>query len=228
MGGERRETILVVDDQASIRKIVKVNLRADYDIVEAEEPRMAMEKLGEHEIDLILCDVRMPGVDGFQFREQLLASPDLAHIPFIYLTSLSGTEDKVQAYELDATDFITKPFKGAELKAKVKSVLSLRGKQRRYTQQERLTAIRKMVVTMNHEINNPLTTIVGMSELILRKKDTLPEDVHERLGEVHRAAVQIREVVKALSKIEELSTKTYLSDVLMFDIEALTQGDSEG
>ena len=125
----------------------------------------------------------------------------------------------MQAYELEATDFITKPFQGAELKAKVKAVLSLRVRQRRYTEQERLHAIRKMVVTMNHEINNPLTTIVGVSELLMRKDRDLPESIRHRLSDVHDAAVQIREVVKALSTIEELSTKTYLTDVLMYDLE---------
>jgi len=176
-----------------------------------------MVQLKDNSVDLILCDVRMPGCDGFQFRAQLLEDAELAHIPFIFLTSLSDTKDKVQAYELDATDFITKPFKGRELKAKVKSVLSLRVKQRQFSEKERLDAISKMVVTMNHEINNPLTTIVGLSELLIRKDD-LPAPVLQRLSDVHEAALRICEVIKALSQIEELSTKTYLTDVLMFDV----------
>lgn len=218
-------TILVVDDQPSIRKIVCVQLGPGYNLLQADGADAAQRLLKAHRVDLILCDVRMPGCDGYQFRERLLEDPELGHIPFIFLTSLSDTTDKVAAYKLDATDFITKPFKGVELVAKVRSVLSLRRKQRAYTEQERLEAIRKMVVTMNHEINNPLTAIVGLSELVLRRHKDLPEKVQDKIHEMHEAALRIAEVVKKLSAIEELTTKVYLSDTLMYDIDGAKAPD---
>ncbi|QTF93741.1 diguanylate cyclase [Halomonas sp. BM-2019] len=118
------QSVLVVDDSADIHQLVSARLRSEG--VRLLHAHNAEEGLGlalQHRPDLILLDLEMPGVDGMTLCRQLLEDPMLSDLPVIFLTGTIDVETKVQAFELGAVDYVTKPFDAIELKARVRSAL---------------------------------------------------------------------------------------------------------
>ncbi|MBI4615038.1 MAG: response regulator [Planctomycetes bacterium] len=218
----KQANILVVDDDAAIRKIVSTNLtRAGYGAVVAPDAEQALAILSENgDFDLIISDVMMPRVDGMEFRKRVLSNERTAHIPFVMLTAKRGTDDRISSYELDVVAYLTKPFEAKELLAKVASILRQESRRVAYTSEQRLEAIRQLTVTLNHEINNPLSTVLGQAELLLRG-DALPppEKARKMVGEIREAGYRIREVIQKINRIRQIATKTYLSDIEMVDLD---------
>ncbi|MCU0492631.1 MAG: response regulator transcription factor [Chloroflexaceae bacterium] len=113
--------ILVADDDPSIATLVQITLKdARYDIVPVKNGLEALKAFEEQKFDLVLLDVMMPYVDGFEACERIRAESD---VPIIILTSRDGTDDVVHGFELGADDYITKPFKTVELMARVEAIL---------------------------------------------------------------------------------------------------------
>lgn len=116
--------ILAVDDEpgnlALIRKLVP---RLGYRLVEATSGTGALQAIRELEPDVVLLDVKMPDIDGFEVCRQIRAQPQHAGLPILLLTSLAGTEDKAMGLEAGANDFVAKPFEEVELIARLRSLL---------------------------------------------------------------------------------------------------------
>lgn len=108
--------ILVIEDEAGIRMTLSLMLKAEgYDVKSAENGRKGIEAARERPPDLILCDINMPEMDGFQVLEQLRKEPTLAAIPFIFLTARIDRSDLRRGMNLGADDYLTKPFTRDEL-----------------------------------------------------------------------------------------------------------------
>lgn len=117
-------TILIVDDDPTILELLEVNLEMEgYEVVRAEDGRMAIEKAGTERPDLILMDVMMPGMDGLTARQELSKIPELAHIPVVFLSAAAQRTDVRKGLELGATDYITKPFEPEELLSLIERIL---------------------------------------------------------------------------------------------------------
>jgi diguanylate cyclase (GGDEF)-like protein len=118
------ETILVVDDDPDIARFVEVNLRsAGYDVAVAGDGEEALEKAGELRPDLVLLDVMMPRIDGFEVAQRLRKNPQTANTSIIMLTAKALSADKVTGLQSGADDYIIKPFDPIELLARVKGTL---------------------------------------------------------------------------------------------------------
>ncbi|WP_419192611.1 diguanylate cyclase [Kolteria novifilia] len=118
--GESRGRILVVDDSRVIRKLVDTCLRANgFDTVSAENGTEALQKASDVQPDVILLDIDMPSMSGFEVCRQLKGSPDTSLIPIIFLTARDDTENVVRGLELGAFDYVRKPFNSLELCARV-------------------------------------------------------------------------------------------------------------
>ena len=118
------ETILVVDDDPDIARFVEVNLRsAGYDVAVAADGEDALEKAGELRPDLVLLDVMMPRIDGFEVAQRLRKNPQTANTSIIMLTAKALSADKVTGLQSGADDYIIKPFDPIELLARVKGTL---------------------------------------------------------------------------------------------------------
>lgn len=118
------ETILVVDDDPDIARFVEVNLRsAGYDVAVAGDGQDALDKAGELRPDLVLLDVMMPRVDGFEVAQRLRKNPHTANASIIMLTAKALSADKVTGLQSGADDYIIKPFDPIELLARVKGTL---------------------------------------------------------------------------------------------------------
>lgn len=118
------ETILVVDDDPDIARFVEVNLRsAGYDVAVASDGEQALEKAAELRPDLVLLDVMMPRIDGFEVAQRLRRNPQTANTSIIMLTAKALSTDKVLGLTAGADDYIIKPFDPIELLARVKGTL---------------------------------------------------------------------------------------------------------
>ncbi len=116
--------ILVVEDEAPIRDMVKFVLeQSDYEVIEAEDFDVALEKVKEPYPDLILLDWMMPGGSGVQLAKKLKQHEHTRDIPVIMLTARGEEEDKVRGLEAGADDYVTKPFSPKELVARIKAVM---------------------------------------------------------------------------------------------------------
>jgi two-component system, OmpR family, phosphate regulon response regulator PhoB len=127
-GGSRRTDatplVLLVDDESAIRTICRVNLETDgMAVVEAMDGRDALERIRERRPELVLLDVMMPDVDGWEVAEQLAAVPETREIPVVFLSARAAREDRQRAQELGAVGYIIKPFDPLRLGAVVRDVL---------------------------------------------------------------------------------------------------------
>ena len=119
--------ILVVDDVLPNVKVLEAKLSAEYyDVLTAFSGPEALEVIHRDLPDLVLLDVMMPGMDGFEVCRRIKSDPAIAHIPVVMVTALSEPADKIQGLEAGADDFLTKPVDDISLFARVKSLLRLK------------------------------------------------------------------------------------------------------
>lgn len=120
-----KRTVLLVDDNRAVTEIIRALLNRNSFAVEvANSPQNAMALLTKHKVDVIVTDVMMPGIDGFELGRQIRANPDTSAVPIIYLTALDSAEDEFEAYLSGADAYMIKPFKARDLLASIENVLS--------------------------------------------------------------------------------------------------------
>src|SRR6516162_3274774 len=119
--------VLVVDDILSNVKLLEAKLTAEYfEVVTAFNGLECLAKMGEHEPDIVLLDVMMPGMDGFEVCRRIKSNPKTAHVPVVMVTALDQPSDRVAGLEAGADDFLTKPVDDAALFARVRSLVRLK------------------------------------------------------------------------------------------------------
>jgi two-component system cell cycle response regulator len=119
--------ILVVDDIPANVKLLEARLIAEYfDVLTAADGYQALAICDRHQVDLILLDIMMPGMDGFEVCERLKSNPKTSHIPVVMVTALDQPADRVRGLKAGADDFLTKPVNDLQLIARVKSLLRLK------------------------------------------------------------------------------------------------------
>lgn len=107
--------ILVIDDELSIRKLLENFLSATYEVTSKDNGEDALEWLEGNLPDLIICDIQMPRMNGYQFIEQVRQRGYTKHTPVIMLSATEGSRERVKCYQLGSQDFLVKPFNPEEL-----------------------------------------------------------------------------------------------------------------
>lgn len=118
------QRILVIEDQEDNRRIMRdLFTSAGYEIIEAVTGEEGVTAAAAHVPDLILMDIQLPGIDGYETTRQIKANPDLQHIPIIVVTSYALSGDDVKAYEAGCNGYVAKPFSPRALLAKIRKYL---------------------------------------------------------------------------------------------------------
>jgi DNA-binding response OmpR family regulator len=140
--------VLVVDDEAPIRLLCRVNLEAErIDVVEAADGESGLGLARSERPDVILLDVMMPGLDGWQVAERLVDDEATSQIPIIFLTARAELRDRARGLELGGVDYITKPFNPTELAAVVEGLLErVRRGERDELRREKIAELRDLLV----------------------------------------------------------------------------------
>ncbi|MEM8637740.1 MAG: response regulator [Cyanobacteria bacterium P01_G01_bin.54] len=129
-------SILIVDDlPANLRLLASILRDAGHHVKAATNGQMALKALERHTPDLILLDIKMPGMDGYTICNLLKKNPQTQTIPVIFLSALEDVEDKMRAFEVGGVDYITKPFQVAEVLARIKTQLLLMQKHRQLAEE---------------------------------------------------------------------------------------------
>ena len=195
------ETILVVDDGEVNRELLRTLLEGEYRVLEAADGEAALRLATEHSIDLVLLDVRMPGMDGLDVTRKLRELRGDELLPILLLTSLSEKGERLRGFEAGADDFLSKPVDVHELRMRVRAFLRAR---RLYREREALLAEAQQLHLMKddfvallvHDLRNPLGALSAWLEL-LRIQGVTP-DARDALDGASSAALRVRELVDDL------------------------------
>jgi CheY-like chemotaxis protein len=247
------QTILIVDDNSTNLEVLSETLtRSGFQVSVAMDGESAIEQVKYYLPALILLDIMMPGIDGFETCKRLKHDPASQNIPVIFMTALSDTENKVRGFSLGAVDYITKPFQREEVLARVQVQLKLQNltqtledqnqllrheiQQREYAEALLIAAKEaadkanqaksEFLANMSHEVRTPLNGILGYAQILQTSKN-LNEKDRKGLNIIHQCGTHLLTLINDvldLSKIEAQKMELYSTS---FHFPSFLQGVSE-
>ncbi|GAW67317.1 histidine kinase [Geoanaerobacter pelophilus] len=233
----KRQTVMIVDDTPANIEILSETLGEEYELFFATSGADALELIRADKPDLILLDIMMPGMDGFELCSILKGDPATRDIPIIFVTAMIGEEEEIKGLELGAIDYLTKPISPHIVRARVKNHLELK----RYRDLlETLAsaadrAKKEFLRSVSHELRTPLTPIIGMTDLVLDSEED--DNKRKYLGMVQKSALRLLGIVEDLIETSRLEgegsapeyrpflLKAFLDTVSM---EARSQAEGKG
>ncbi len=205
--------ILVVDDTPANLKLLSEMLEScGYEVRPAPDGPLALRAAASEPPDLILLDISMPEMDGYEVCTRLKEQDELKNIPVIFISALAETLDKVKAFGVGGVDYVTKPFQFEEVQARVEAHLSLRrlrvDLERRYEELQQLREAQDNLTRMIvHDMGSPLFGVMGCLDLLEPSANTkLNEEEQEYVSEAQRSTSTLLEMVQALRDVIQLET----------------------
>ena len=204
--------IMVVDDTVANLKLLEEMLgKQGYLVRSFPRGRLALAAAAREHPDLVLLDIQMPEMDGFEVCERFKADPLLAPIPIIFISAQHETMDKVRAFALGGVDYVTKPFQFAEVDARVRTHLELRRQkvalQQSYERLKELELLRENLAHMVvHDMRSPLFAIMMSLELVQMNVASPPPKVTKYLDMAVGNVNKLTEMVNQLLDISRLES----------------------
>jgi signal transduction histidine kinase/HPt (histidine-containing phosphotransfer) domain-containing protein len=212
----------------------------NFNVRPAKDGQTALNSARSNPPDLILLDILMPGIDGYETCKQIKADESLKDIPVIFISALSAPVDKVKAFDVGGVDYINKPFNKDEFLARVTTHLSLRIMQQSLEEKNKELRMAKIeaeesrkvaesankakstfLANMSHEIRTPMNTIIGMTDLTLLKYSD--EELRENLLAVKDSAKHLLDIINDILDISKIEAGRIELEIVDFDIIELIQ-----
>ncbi|MGD8305996.1 MAG: response regulator [Ignavibacteria bacterium] len=214
--------ILVIDDLPENVYMLQDRLEHEgYEVITAYDGKSGIEKAKSISPDLILLDVMMPDINGFDVCKTLIGQEKTSSIPIILVTAKTGAEDIKEGLDAGAFDYIKKPFNKIELLARVKSALKLSEANKVLVDIEKRNTFFATVVTANHKIKQPLTLLSLSSAAVKRElnKDEIDkETILSKLKYIDVAVKEITDVLDQLNTIKEPVLSDYTQNIKMIKV----------
>ncbi len=191
-------TILLVEDSYEVRESIAAVLRFhNFDVISASDGQIGLQLARQHLPDVIISDIMMPEIDGYNLLKAIREIPETMTIPVILLTAMSERADVRQGMTLGADDYLTKPFGNDELIDSIEAQLN-----KRTTLADKydttLKLLRKNIIyALPHELNTPLHQIIGYAELLaMDADDPQPADIHQNAQAIIHASARLQRLTE--------------------------------
>lgn len=201
----KKQTILIVDDSPTILSILKVMLKGNSFIIDtASTGEEALAEAVKNPPDILLLDIEMPGMDGFETCRRFKNHEKLAKIPILFLSSFDDVSKKVNAFRAGGVDYISKPVQREELIARLETHLVLKRLQEQLYRQ--ISDTERLIHILCHDVSNPLTTITGWAEMIAH--DHAAEENKKLAYRVKRILQSAHQAADIIDHVREIETLT--------------------
>src|SRR3954471_2780800 len=222
ISAEKKPRVLAVDDQRDALRLLQIRLQnAGFDCLTANDGASAIELLAKEPVDIIILDVMMPQMDGYEVCRRLKADERRKDIPVIFLTAKNEMEDKVRGLEVGGHDYLSKPVEQPELLARTKSALRVKQLQDQLKERIQLQqtinqlqqgmlsehwqkTLGQLAASLAHEINNPLAAALGSAQL-MAMDESLDKGILDRLQIIDRSLQRAGQKLRSLLLIAQNS-----------------------
>jgi two-component system, sensor histidine kinase and response regulator len=200
------ETILVVEDEPALRELVREILEtAGFRVATAANGRKGLEALARLTPHLVLSDIKMPLMDGYQFYRQVRSHPEWDAIPFVFLSSKGDSDDIREGKQLGVDDYVVKPFRSDDLLVAVRARLGRRAQLDAARERQVNEVKRAILGTLNHEFRTPLTWLAGYAELLKEGGEALnPEQLRTLMDGILAGSERLGRLVEDLVILVDL------------------------
>jgi DNA-binding response OmpR family regulator len=217
------QKILIVDDTpANVKSLLNALKNPDYKLFVATNGTNALEMIASNPPDLILLDIVMPIMDGYEVCKKLKADKATKNIPVIFITARDDNEDEELGFEMGAVDYITKPINLSTVQARVKTHLKLKQayeelKQKNIALKESSRLRENVERIIHHDLKTPLNAVIGYSTLLKEERRLKPEE-RKMLEKIEDSGYQMLELINRSLDIYKMETGTYHYNIDFVDI----------
>jgi DNA-binding response OmpR family regulator len=200
------QKVLIVDDTPENLDILQGLLQDDYQLFAAPAGTIALQIAKKQIPDLIILDIMMPGMDGYEVCRQLKADENTKDIPIIFITAKVETNDELKGFEVGGVDYITKPFTPPIVLARVKAHLALKREKELLI---RIMQLREDVERItHHDLKSPLNTVINFPKIIA--KDNLTEKQINQLNKISAAGLKLLNMINLSLDLYKMEQGTYV------------------
>lgn len=221
-------TILIVDDNSNNLKVVAGVLKGvGYNLRMAKSGKQALGVLDKTIPDLILLDIQMPEMDGFETCLKIKENESLIDIPIIFLTANTDAQSISRAFEVGGVDFVTKPFNSNELLARIETHIKLKSQTEELAYQNKTKD--KFFSIISHDLKNPLSSVIGFSELLHEDLDQLDQDdIKKFVHYIHESSKFSIEILNNLLDWSRMQGGNLRSEKTNCNLSSLLNSNIEG
>lgn len=215
------DKLLIVEDSQLAQTLLSNILLDDYELVFESDGLSGLTAAQTIHPDLIILDIQMPGMNGYEVCRTLKGDDKTSEIPIIFITSLDSEHERARGFEVGANDYVVKPFYKQELIARVRAHLSFRKAKAQALSLERLNLFQEMAVAISHEINNPLMSIFAFLHYLQDELTEPTPAVKTALDGIITESMRIRQITGKLAIAKKADRVSYNRDIDMIDLHNL-------
>jgi two-component system sensor histidine kinase/response regulator len=223
----RPRALVVDDEELNVKLMEKILVSAGYSVAHAKNGRDALNLIGTFRPDVVLLDVMMPEMNGFEACKRIKSDPAFLHIPVVMVTSLTDRQSRIGSLEAGADDFVSKPVDAQEIVARCRNLVKMKFFMdeiaRKNGELEKLHQLKKDLTDMIvHDLRTPLTSILGNIELAMIKHPE-SEDIQRNLSYAKHSCDSLVTMMNDLLDISRIEEGKMQLDMVAIDVAVLLQ-----